>query len=74
MKAAVLLSGGIDSTTCLALAIKKLGPHNVIALNMHYGQKHDMSVIMGFVFAAVNYLRQRNEVRHVFAHNAYLRL
>ena len=40
MKAAVLLSGGIDSTTCLAMAVKEFGADNVIALNMHYGQKH----------------------------------
>ena len=41
MKAAVLLSGGIDSTTCLAMAVKEFGADNVIALNMHYGQKHE---------------------------------
>lgn len=40
-KAVVLLSGGIDSTTCLALAVDELGSKNVIALNMFYGQKHD---------------------------------
>lgn len=40
-KAVVLLSGGIDSTTCLALAVDELGSNNVIALNMFYGQKHD---------------------------------
>ena len=39
-KAIVLLSGGIDSTTCLALAVKTYGKENVIALNMLYGQKH----------------------------------
>lgn len=40
-KAVVLLSGGIDSTTCLALAVDELGTKNVLALNMLYGQKHD---------------------------------
>ncbi len=39
-KALVLLSGGIDSTTCLAMAIKRYGVTNVSALNMFYGQKH----------------------------------
>jgi len=39
-KAVVLLSGGVDSTTCLALAIDDLGTKNVIALNMFYGQRH----------------------------------
>ena len=40
MKITVLLSGGLDSTTCLALAVKKFGAENVTALNMRYGQKH----------------------------------
>jgi len=40
-KALVLASGGIDSTTCLALAVKEYGKDNVIALSMYYGQKHD---------------------------------
>lgn len=39
--AVVLLSGGLDSTTCLAMAIDELGTNNVTALNMLYGQKHD---------------------------------
>lgn len=39
MKALVLLSGGVDSSTCLAVAKEKYG--NVIALSMSYGQKHD---------------------------------
>lgn len=40
MKAIVLFSGGIDSTTCLALAIEKFGKENVTALSITYGQKH----------------------------------
>ena len=40
MKALVLFSGGIDSTTCLAIAVKKYGSDNVIALSVSYGQKH----------------------------------
>lgn len=39
-KAVVLLSGGVDSTTCLALAVSQYGVDNVYALNIHYGQKH----------------------------------
>lgn len=39
-KALVLFSGGVDSTTCLALAIDKYGKDNVIALSISYGQKH----------------------------------
>lgn len=38
-KALVLLSGGVDSTTCLHMAIKKYGASNVSAFNVSYGQK-----------------------------------
>jgi len=41
MKKVVLLSGGIDSTTCLALALQDTSPEDVLALNIYYGQKHD---------------------------------
>ena len=40
MKALVLSSGGVDSTTCLAMAIDSLGHKNVSALSIWYGQKH----------------------------------
>ena len=39
-KALVLFSGGVDSTTCLAMAIDKYGKDNVISLSVSYGQKH----------------------------------
>lgn len=39
-KAMVLFSGGVDSTTCLALAIERFGKENVIPLSITYGQKH----------------------------------
>ena len=39
-KALVLFSGGVDSTTCLALAIDKYGAESVTALSVYYGQKH----------------------------------
>lgn len=41
MKALVLLSGGIDSSTCLGIAANKYGSENVIALSVFYGQRHD---------------------------------
>ncbi|MBQ8959952.1 MAG: 7-cyano-7-deazaguanine synthase QueC [Ruminococcus sp.] len=44
MKALVLFSGGLDSTTCLALAVEKYGAGNVIALSVSYGQKHDKEI------------------------------
>ncbi len=40
MKAMVLSSGGVDSTTCLAMAVDAYGKENVIALSVSYGQKH----------------------------------
>lgn len=40
MKALVLLSGGVDSTTCLGLAANRYGSDNVVALSIAYGQKH----------------------------------
>lgn len=39
-KALVLFSGGVDSTTCLAMAIERFGRDNVLALSIQYGQKH----------------------------------
>ncbi|MBE5958276.1 MAG: 7-cyano-7-deazaguanine synthase QueC [Lachnospiraceae bacterium] len=44
MKAMVLLSGGIDSSTSLGLAVEKYGKENVIALSISYGQKHDKEI------------------------------
>ena len=40
MKVLVLSSGGIDSSTCLGLAVNKYGNENVVALSIYYGQKH----------------------------------
>ncbi len=44
MEAMVLFSGGVDSTTCLAQAVKKHGKENVIALSISYGQKHTKEI------------------------------
>jgi 7-cyano-7-deazaguanine synthase len=40
MRSVVLLSGGIDSTTCLAMAVAAAGSDEVLALSASYGQKH----------------------------------
>ncbi len=44
MKALVLSSGGIDSSTCLGLAIDRYGKENVTALSITYGQKHTKEI------------------------------
>lgn len=43
-KVLVLLSGGIDSTTCLAKAVALVGKESVTALNIFYGQRHDKEI------------------------------
>lgn len=44
MKAMVLFSGGVDSTTCLGMAVDKYGAEEVLALSVSYGQKHQKEV------------------------------
>lgn len=44
MRALVLFSGGVDSTTCLGMAVDKYGKENVVALSVSYGQKHDKEI------------------------------
>lgn len=41
MRKVVLLSGGIDSTTCLALARDGIEGDEILALNCYYGQKNE---------------------------------
>lgn len=41
-KAVVVLSGGQDSATCLALAVKRYGAANVAAITFRYGQRHQL--------------------------------
>lgn len=43
-KALVLFSGGLDSATCLGIAVNKYGKENVVALSIFYGQKHDREI------------------------------
>lgn len=40
MKAVVVLSGGQDSATALALAVRKFGADEVAAITFEYGQRH----------------------------------
>jgi 7-cyano-7-deazaguanine synthase len=44
MRALVLSSGGVDSTTALGLAVSKFGAENVTSLSISYGQKHDKEI------------------------------
>lgn len=44
MKVLVLSSGGVDSTTCLGMAVKEYGRENVVALSIYYGQRHDKEI------------------------------
>ena len=44
VKAVVVLSGGQDSATALALAVKKLGADCVAAITFSYGQRHSVEV------------------------------
>ena len=39
-KALVLSSGGVDSTTCIGIAVKELGKENVATVSIFYSQKH----------------------------------
>lgn len=59
MKALVLSSGGIDSTTCLGMAVDKYGKDNVITASLYYGQKHDKELI------SARKVAQFYEVKHI---------
>lgn len=43
--AVVLHSGGMDSSLCLALAIREHGKENVISLGFRYGQRHEPELL-----------------------------
>jgi 7-cyano-7-deazaguanine synthase len=43
-KCVVLLSGGVDSSTCLGIAVNAYGSENVKALSVHYGQRHELEI------------------------------
>lgn len=44
-KAIVLSSGGVDSTTCVSIAVKELGAENVVTASIFYGQKHEKEIL-----------------------------
>lgn len=43
-KAIVVHSGGMDSSLCLALAVKEFGAENVLSLSFTYGQRHSVEL------------------------------
>ena len=45
MKAIVLNSGGVDSTTCVGIAIAALGKENIVTASVFYGQKHAKELV-----------------------------
>lgn len=57
--ALVLTSGGVDSSTALALAIEKYGSDHVIALSISYGQKHTKELEAAKAVAAHYGVEQR---------------
>ena len=52
MKALVLFSGGVDSTTCLGIAVNRYGAEEVLALSVFYGQKHSRELKAAETIAA----------------------
>jgi len=60
-KAVCLLSGGLDSSTCLALA--RQGGYECCALSFDYGQRHRVELE-----AAARVARALGAARHVIAH------
>lgn len=70
MKAVVLSSGGLDSTTCLAMAVKKLGAENVSALSLFYGQRHERELQSSIAVAEFyNVARYELDVAKIFCYS-----
>ncbi|MGN0072787.1 MAG: 7-cyano-7-deazaguanine synthase QueC [Coriobacteriales bacterium] len=58
-KALVLCSGGVDSSTLLAMAVEEYGANNVVALSVAYGQKHVRELESARAVAAYYGVEQR---------------
>ena len=57
-KALVLSSGGIDSTTCLAMAVAELGKENAASVSIYYGQRHRVELRAAHAVAQFYGIRQ----------------
>lgn len=58
-KALVLCSGGVDSTTLLAMAVERYGADNVVAFSISYGQRHSREIEAAKAVAAHYGVQQR---------------
>lgn len=61
MRAVVLLSGGMDSATCLALAQRD--GHEIVALSVDYGQRHRVELEWARALARTRGVRDHRNVR-----------
>jgi 7-cyano-7-deazaguanine synthase len=59
LRALVLCSGGVDSTTLLAMAVDKYGSENVVALSISYGQRHEKELKAARDVARYYHVEQR---------------
>lgn len=62
-KAFVLLSGGIDSSTCLGYAVRDVGRNNVTAISIDYGQRHTKE--MDHARKVATYFPVEHEIHHI---------
>lgn len=70
MKALVLCSGGVDSTTLLAMAVQEHGCDEVVALSIRYGQKHQKELEAAQAVAGFYQVEQRHlDLEEVFLYS-----
>jgi len=71
-KAVVLLSGGLDSTTALALCRRQYEPENILCLSYQYGQRHEIESEAAFRVAHHYGVKCMKEVINLPAGNSVL--